>query len=91
MFKKIKETFITIFKKLESLFYTIKKPEDWSSTSFISVFCVVVPILIWSVLSAIAGALLAMPPSILAIVIAGITGKVVDKKHKLKNGNGNGK
>jgi len=87
MFKKIKE----IFKKIESLFYTIKKPEDWSSTAFISLFVVVVPILVWVILSCIAGSLLAMPESILAIVIAGIAGKVVDKKYKLKNGNSNGK
>lgn len=86
MFKKIKE----IFKKIESLFYTIKKPEDWSSTSFISLFVVVVPILLWVVLSAVGGALLAMPESILAIVIAGIAGKVVDKKYKLKNGKSDG-
>ena len=91
MLTKIKNFFVTLVKKIDSLFHVVKDPKDWSSTSFLSVFAVVVPILVWVIMCFIAMSVLAMPESILAIIVVGLTGKVLDKNNKLKKENGNGK
>ena len=72
-----------IFKKLNSMMKTNKLPGDWSLTSFLSAFAVIVPILLWVVLSIIEDKLLSMPESMVVIIIVGLTGKVYDKKVKL--------
>lgn len=87
MFKKIKDFIVKLFKKIDAMFSEEKQPTDWSLTSFITFFCVVIPITLWVILSVIAGVLLAIPEGILAIVIAGLTGKVIDKNNKMKNDN----
>ena len=84
MLTKIKNFFVTLVKKIDSLFHVVKDPKDWSSTSFLSVFVVVVPISVWAIMCFISLSVLAMPESIVALIIVGITGKVFDKNNKLK-------
>ena len=86
-----KNIFLFIAMKIDSLFKVIKKDNDWSATSFCSVLVVVIPLLIWAIMCFISLSVLAMPESIVAIIIVGITGKVLDKNNKLKKENINGK
>ncbi len=80
---KVGENILYIFEKLNSMMKTNKCPGDWSLTSFLSAFVVTVPILLWVIISSISNELLSMPEGIVIIVVAGITGKVYDKKAKL--------
>jgi len=79
-----KNIFLFIAMKIDSLFKVIKKDNDWSATSFCSVLVVVIPLLIWAIMCFISLSVLAMPESIVALIIVGITGKVFDKNNKLK-------
>lgn len=90
MINKITEILKTITEKLNSLFKEKKLPDDWSLTSFLSAFSVIVPITLWVILSVFAGVLLAIPESVVVIILVGITGKVYGLKKKLENEN-NGK
>lgn len=85
MLEKIKKFIVDIIKKLDSLFKVTKKDNDWSNTSFLSFIVVVVPILVWTIMCFVSMAVLSMPESIVALIIVGITGKVLDKNNKLKN------
>ena len=76
----------SIFNKLNSMMKVNKLPGDWSLTSFLSSFAVIVPMLLWVVISSLNGELVPMPESMVVVIIVGITGKVYDKKQKL-NGN----
>jgi len=79
-----KNIFLFIAMKIDSLFKVIKKDNDWSATSFCSVLVVVIPLLIWAIMCFISLSVLAMPESIVALIIVGITGKVFSQNNKIK-------
>lgn len=90
MFNKTKENIkwflLTLLKRIDSIFKN--GGNNWSSTRIMSVALVMIPLVVWAILSLITLEFL-IPEFVSIWLIAGLTGKVYSKKLELNKDNKN--
>jgi hypothetical protein len=77
MFNKTRENIkwflLILLSRLDSIF------KNWSSTRIMSVSLVIVPLVVWSIICLTTWVIVPIPDSIVTLMIAGLSGKVISQ------------
>lgn len=74
----------TLVQRIDSIFKNGSQ-DSWSSQRIMSVALVFIPLIVWVIISLSTWVLIGIPESVVVLVIAGLTGKVVGKYVEKKN------
>lgn len=74
-----------LLERLDSIFKN--GGNNWSSQRIMSIALVIIPLLVWMIISLVSWVVLPMPESIVALIAIGITGKVASKIAENKSAN----